>query len=99
MRGLGWGKKHSVVDYVFTHPYSWLFRYHQRVMDEMKRRGFHVASLWKEQNYRGQKLGFDNSNFCFIPVKVKNIDQIYPEHTPKYVFDCLLNLHRKGIEL
>lgn len=32
LRGAGWGKKHSVVDYVFTHPYSWLFHYHMEVM-------------------------------------------------------------------
>lgn len=40
LRGKGWGKKHSVVDYVFTHPISMLEDYHQAVMQEMESRGY-----------------------------------------------------------
>ena len=40
LRGNGWGKKHSVVDYVFTHNPTYLARYHSLVMDEMFRRGY-----------------------------------------------------------
>ncbi len=40
LRGLGWGKKHATVDYVFTHPPYKLFQYHQLVLDEMTYRGY-----------------------------------------------------------
>ena len=39
LRGLGWGKKHATVNYVFEHPVSMLEDYHKVVMDEMERRG------------------------------------------------------------
>lgn len=35
LRGLSWGKKHAVVDYVFVHPPEYLILYHLRVMMEM----------------------------------------------------------------
>ena len=46
LRGLGWGKKHATVNYVFEHPISMLEDYHQKVMDEMERRGYEVNYLW-----------------------------------------------------
>ena len=36
LRGKGWGRKHSTVDYVFTHPIEWLFIYHLKVMERME---------------------------------------------------------------
>ena len=38
LRGKGWGRKHSVVDYVFRHSRERLFAYHTMVMDETARR-------------------------------------------------------------
>ena len=35
LRGKGFGKKHSTVNYVFQHPYSDLFHFHQLVINEM----------------------------------------------------------------
>lgn len=96
LRGLGWGRKHRTVDYIFHHPYGYLFAYHERVMDEMQRRGFQVASCWREISYRGVRLGYEKSFFtrpvcCGRPV--------YPEHDEKYLFSCLENLSEKGIYL
>lgn len=36
LRGKGWGRKHSTVDYVFTHPIEWLFIYRLKVMERME---------------------------------------------------------------
>ena len=36
LRGMGFGRKHSTVDYVFTYPYYYLFKFHMIVIDEMK---------------------------------------------------------------
>ena len=57
LRGKGWGKKHSTVDYVFTHSPSYLVAYHNLVMDQMEKRRYNVAPLWREDNYRGKSLG------------------------------------------
>ena len=58
MRGNGWGKKHSVVDYVFKYPYSWLFYYHYLVMSEMRNRGYSYDTYWAIENYRGTRIKF-----------------------------------------
>ncbi|WP_425539516.1 TIGR02328 family protein [Microaceticoccus formicicus] len=47
LRGKGWGKKHSTVDYVFTYSPYLLYKYHQLVMNEMQSRGYNVASDWQ----------------------------------------------------
>ena len=54
LRGKGWGKRHSVVDYVFKHPYNMLFNYHQKIMVEMASRGYKVTDIWYNSSYRGK---------------------------------------------
>ena len=90
LRGLGWGRKHSVVDYVFKHPYYWLYLYHDHVMREMNKRGFKVDSKWCWFNYRGKKIGFDESDFTkgdknnlpleFDLFDVNNLNRLYHIH-------------------
>ena len=38
LRGAGWGRKHSVVNYVFTHKPADLIAYHYLIMNEMEKR-------------------------------------------------------------
>ena len=114
LRGLGWGRKHSTINYVFSHPYSLLFDYHWIVMKEMKDRGYKVDSSWKIRNYRGKTLEYQEPHSKFISGddhKFKNVykfetkpetmetDMIYPEHNDKYLKECLLNLKNKNAKL
>lgn len=108
LRGLGWGRKHSVINYVFKHPYYWLFLYHEAVIEEMERRNFHVNPFWKNPCFRGEKIGFvKSSDFTrfscpesYLDQKIKgNLIPIYPEHDDKYLNSCLENLKKKGIEI
>ena len=93
LRGKGWGRKHSVVNYVFTHSPDKLVAYHQRVMDEMERRGYHPDSIWRIPTYRGKDLGYQE-NWA----KTINYDGIiYDEHNEIYLQECLNNLSSKGI--
>lgn len=94
MRGAGWGKKHSVVDYVFTHPYACLFRYHMAVMEEMQRRGYNVAPEWLHRGYRGKVVGYDNTEFTWYGEGYR-----YPEHNDAYLAECVANLAGKGIAI
>ncbi len=92
LRGAGWGKKHATVDYVFTHPYAWLYGYHLEVMREMIRRGYKVEPLWRVRSYRGKVLGCDPTTFTD-----GDIHSRYPEHNAAYLGECIANLAGKGV--
>ena len=102
LRGKGWGKKHSVVNYVFKHPYSWLYVYHTAIMDEMLHRKYNVTSSWYAFNYRGKNcklLEEANLMKCLSNEESTDIEHVYPEHNDAYLKECLLNLQSKGAEL
>jgi uncharacterized protein (TIGR02328 family) len=103
LRGKGWGKKHATVDYVFTHNPALLIAYHYKVMEEMKRRGYHPDPTWFCCDYRGKELGYTQPmEFCdnIVLNLCMNLDEtIYPEHHEKYLEECLDNLKSKGIEM
>ena len=102
LRGNGWGRKHSTVDYVFTHIPERLVAYHLRVMAEMKRRGYHPDKIWINPNYRGKTLGVQE-NWC--DKDIANFWYNYSgyifreEHNDKYLVECLENLKSKGIQI
>ena len=56
LRGKGWGRKHSVVNYVFEHHVAYLIQYHVLIMDECRQRGFKIDDKWMLINYRGKKM-------------------------------------------
>lgn len=84
LRGKGWGKKHSTVDYVFKHPYMCLYSYHLKVMRELMKRGVKIDLLWLSPFYRGKNCDkltqFDCESYN------------YPEHNTVYFAECILNL-------
>lgn len=96
--GNGWGKKHSVVNYVFDHSESFLIAYSILVFFEMKRRGYNPnPKMMRNQllkRYSEEKvdkfivLGKDISRRGLI---------IYKEHDNNYLKECILNLKNKGI--
>lgn len=92
LRGLGWGRKHKIVDYAFKYSLKELELFHMKVMTEMKKRGIHVADEWLHAGYRGQKI--ESNPRGIIPlVNYK----IYSEHNEAYLQECLDNLAGKGI--
>ena len=102
LRGKGWGRKHSVVDYVFTHPIEWLWAYHMRVMKEMLNRGYNPDKVWFSVTYRGKDLGEmtqeeqEAIDVEGINAKLAGTAYIYPEHDDTYLEECLQNLEAKG---
>ena len=96
LRGNGWGKKHSVVNYVFEHAFTNLVEYHWLVMAEMGKRGYKVNPDWFDASYRGKKC-----NPCFIgtALPTERDGYIYPEHNDAYLKECLENLEAKGIHI
>lgn len=101
LRGKGWGRKHATVDYVFKHPYAWLWFYHVYVMGEMERRGFRPDSAWRRRSYRGKSIGDDKTDIT-EPGMLRSIPgsiYVYPEHDEKYISECIENLRRKGVKI
>jgi uncharacterized protein (TIGR02328 family) len=96
LRGNGWGKKHSTVDYVFTYSPQRLVAYHFLIMDEMEKRGYKVDQLWRNPEYRGKKCSPYNFNVTGV-IACRNGVLIYPEHNEIYLNECLENLKQKGI--
>ena len=93
LRGMGLGKKHKIVDYVFTYDPMCLYAYHSLVMDEMESRGYKPDSVWRNIDYRGKALGYQY-DWCHNII-INN--PIYPEHNDEYLKECLDNLKNKGI--
>lgn len=104
LRGAGWGRKHSTVDYVFTHSPAYLVAYHYLIMDEMEKRGYHPDHIWDNWNYRGKNLGTQDDWIIdedrMKVIKLYNTHKIiYPEHNDEYLKECLNILHNKGIDI
>ncbi len=98
LRGNGWSKNHSVVNYVFTYPMEKLYVYHILVMDEMNRRGYNIAPEWRNPNYRGKKCTEYKANIKLINEYSKK-NPVYKEHNDDYLDECIDNLKRKDIKL
>ena len=95
LRGKGWGRKHTTVDYVFREPYYFLWRYHNEIMKEMERRGYKVSAEWLNPYYRGKNIGVDYS--VSVIARPVCAFSIYPEHNAAYLEECIANLARKGV--
>lgn len=105
LRGKGWGKKHTTVDYVFRHDPECLVAYHRLVMDEMERRGYHPDRTWDDPCWRGSTLGreegwadadYVEDQYCYATHKG---GIIYPEHNDEYIRECVENLALKGVDV
>lgn len=102
LRGRGWGKRSSVINYIYDEGPESLVAYHIIVMHEMLRRGYHPNNLWCNVFYRGPILGMDE-NF----VNVYKVNELYKDkrhnvfryHNNDYLQQCLDNLHNKGVTI
>lgn len=105
LRGRGWGRNHSVVNYVFTHSQNRLIAYHHLIMEEMERRGYHPDPTWYNVDWRGTQLKEENgwgNEFEVNEIKSFCRDgsaMIFPEHNNEYLKECIENLKGKGIEI
>lgn len=103
LRGNGWGKPHSTVNYVFDHPRPWLAAYHRKVLLEMIRRGYKPDLAWMSLFYRGKACiadaEFPKEEYDIALDKMKPSIKVYLEHDDQYLKECLENLAGKGIVL
>lgn len=87
LRGRGWGKSQTSINYVFVHSPLALISYHNLVMDEMDERHQHVDPEWHNELYRGKNYPIWN------PEQFKFHDfsgpTIYKEHDDYYYRECM----------
>ena len=102
LRGAGWGRPHTTVNYVFTHNPALLVAYHFVVMDEMEKRGYHPDPIWRDPDYRGKTLGAQEGwvdknalEDCYV-LAYHTGEEIFPEHNQQYLTTCLNLLEEKG---
>lgn len=98
LRGLSWGKRHAVVDYVFRYPREYLVAYHERVMAEMARRGYQVEPHWLDPAYRGKRCLCMHPDERLLEALAARVP-VYPEHDGDYLEACVENLRAKGVPL
>lgn len=115
LRGKGWGRKHSVVNYVFEHHVVLLTQYHALILHECSMRGFKIDEQWFDIHYRGKNCSPFTDDEVNITIYLKHLKSaleseeseldyystkfIYPEHNPKYLLECLENLKSKNAQL
>ena len=98
MRGNGWGKKHSTVDYVFENKREKLVAFHQLVIKEFEERGYNPNPIWKDFSYRGKNCEKDYSvNKTLVYELLSQKENIYNEHNEEYLQECIDNLKDKGV--
>lgn len=96
LRGNGWTKKHSTVQYALDAPYEHLVCYHWQVIDEMISRGYNIEGKWDSARYRGKSCEPWVEGKLDMPLYTAFH---YPEHDDKYLLECKENLRMKGITL
>lgn len=107
MRGLGWEKKHSTVQYALDDEFEKLIAYDMLIIDEILRRNpnANIDKNWLDYNYRGKR-----QNECkLINIDINKVNlyyndalhgkMIYDYRDDKYLQECIENLKLKGIEL
>ncbi len=99
LRGAGWGKPHSTVNYVFDHSKLWLYIYHVKVMEEMLKRGYKPDLHWCDYRYQGKNLPLMTTVPYEKGINLKFYEIVYPEHNDQYLQECIDNLERKGIHI
>lgn len=98
--GSGWGRKHSVVNYVFSHSESFLVAYSIKIFFEMKRRGYNPNPKMMRNQLMKRYTEDEVNRFIILGRDIYNRGlPIYKEHDEGYLKECLLNLKEKGIEL
>ena len=96
LRGRGWGRKHSTVDYVFDQPREHLVAYHWKVMNEMEHREMAPDKAWFNPSYCGKILGYKSTNPQVRELIQRMVDKtVYAEHDHKYLSSCATNLIEK----
>jgi uncharacterized protein (TIGR02328 family) len=100
MLGKGWGKKHRVVDHVFTHTKYDLLLFAHYIYREGRKRGFNFnySLLGKALSRSNTGTAAERREMLSVCRQAALTSKIYKEHDNNYLLECIENLKNKGIE-
>jgi len=105
LRGKGWYKKHSTVQYALDDKFEKLVAYHLVVINEAEARNINISDEWKDIYYRGKKLNrlaegeLDTGLISNLVSSSKKRKKIYAEHNISYIYECIKNLREKNVHI
>lgn len=102
LRGKGWNKNHSTVQYALDDDMEKLIAYHNKVIKIcVEKHDINISKEWCNFRYRGKQLGYDNTLDLVKVRQYRNRTHknsvIYDKHNGKYTIECLDNLFGKMI--
>lgn len=74
--------KHILINYIYDYDKEYLLWYSDKVIEEMRVRGFKIKTL-------------DNYNNYFAGIAKGRTPLKYPEHNKRYLKQCYMNLQEK----
>lgn len=101
LRGNGWGKNHSTVNYIWKYRYEVLVKYHLMVMTELKTRRtktgklYQIDTKWLSFAYRGKYRPPLPKWARPTKKQIKAANLSYKEHDEDYLKACIINLLNK----
>jgi len=97
LRGLGWGKKNRLINFVYEHPFGEeaLVAYYYSVLLEMDRRHFNFETLWMQPDYCGKR----RERRQYVPKVLKALRMtgvIYPQQDNAFLKKDIQDLIDRG---
>ena len=97
LRGKGWNKKHSTVQYALNDEKEKLVAYHIILMNEMLKRKVNIDEKWWNVQYRGKNMEIDSLIDNKKVIDYSKLFPIYDQHNSIYLCICCINLFVKAI--
>lgn len=97
LRGLGWGKKNRLINFVYEHPdgEDALVAYHYDVLLEMDRRHFNFETLWLHPDYCGKRR--ERRKYLIMRMRALTLQSvIYPQQDEAFLQKDLQDLIDRG---
>lgn len=83
LRGRGWNRKHKKLNYVLR--WEHLFQYHEKVINEMKTRGYKPNNKWLDFYYRGKYCSKLEEHWT---IKTR-AEKKYEQHNDNFLKACI----------
>lgn len=81
---------HLLVNKILDYPIGHFVKYTYDICDEMSRRGYKISEK-SLQNFQNNMI-----EYCGADTYAYGLEDIFPQwHTPRYLYQCLMNLSEK----
>ena len=101
LRGKGWGKRNVAINYLYEDPLGEdsLVAYHQRVLEEMSKRGYNFNVNWLDIFYCGVKRPRRNDDYRNYTKVLLRSDVPIKGHDLDMYLNDVRTLQERGLEI